>query len=194
MNIEIVTQQAVSLDLAEIPAGEFNMGSESGSSDERPVHKVTFAEPFLMSATAITQQQWREVVDQPHPEGKKWDRDLDPDPSYYKGDNKPVTNVNYYDCLEFCKRLSVLTGKDFTLPSEAQWEYACRAGTDTAYNVGDVLTKKDANFDANEPVDVASYAPNDWGLYDMHGNVWEYCLDRWYASYNGAPTDGSARL
>jgi formylglycine-generating enzyme required for sulfatase activity len=126
--------------------------------------------------------------------------DLAEDPSSSKGDDKPVENISWYDAIEFCQRLTVHTGKFYTLPSEAQWEYACRAGTDTLYHFGDTITVEDANYyhldDAIEggktTRTVGSYPPNAFGLYDMHGNVWEWCLDDWHDDYEGAPTDGSA--
>jgi formylglycine-generating enzyme required for sulfatase activity len=109
--------------------------------------------------------------------------------------------------MEFCRRLSQRTGHPFTLPSEAQWEYACRAGSTTPFAFGDTITPELANYDATnryaegpkghfraETTDVASFPANAWGLHDMHGNVWEWCLDTWHGSYEGAPTDGSPWL
>jgi formylglycine-generating enzyme required for sulfatase activity len=174
--------------MASIPAGRFLMGSPDGLGwdDEHPQHLVTL-EGFEMSRTPITQWQWRMVAALP-----VIDRELNPDPSHFKGDDRPVECVSWYDAMEFCARLSVATGRTFTLPSEAQWEYACRAGTTTAFNCGDELLPHQANFDNTETSPVLRYPPNAWGLYDMHGNVWEWCLDDWHHSYEGAPTDGSA--
>jgi formylglycine-generating enzyme required for sulfatase activity len=174
--------------MASIPAGRFLMGSPEGVGwdDERPQHLVTL-EGFEMSRTPITQWQWRMVAALP-----AVDRELNPDPSHFKGDDCPVECVSWYDAMEFCARLSVATGRTFTLPSEAQWEYACRAGTTTAFNCGDEILPHEANFDNTETSPVLRYPPNAWGLYDMHGNVWEWCLDDWHSSYEGAPTDGSA--
>jgi formylglycine-generating enzyme required for sulfatase activity len=153
-----------------------------------------------MAKTPITQAQWREVAGWPRVE-----RDLDPDPSHFKGDSRPVEQVSWHDAMEFCHRLSQRTGKNYTLPSEAQWEYACRAGTTTPFHFGATISTEVANYDGNyvygngpkgtyreQTTDVASFPANAWGLHDMHGNVWEWCLDKWHDSYEGAPTDGNA--
>jgi formylglycine-generating enzyme required for sulfatase activity len=189
--------------MVSIPAGSFLMGSPEGeigrSEIEGPQHEVTLA-AFWMARTPITQAQWREVAS-----WQKQERDLDPDPSRFKGDNRPVERVSWLDAIEFCNRLSQRTGKNYTLPSEAQWEYACRAGTTTPFYFGPTISTDVANYDGNyvygqggrgayreQTTDVASFPANPWGLYDMHGNVWEWCLDKWHNSYEGAPTDGSA--
>ena len=189
--------------LALIPAGSFLMGSpedEPGRSmAEGPQHKVTLGS-FFMAQTPITQAQWREVAG-----WQKLERDLNPDPSNFKGANRPVEMVSWFDALEFCRRLSQRTGRNYTLPSEAQWEYACRAGTTTPFHFGATISPDVANYDGNytygtgskgiyreQTTDVASFPANAWGLHDMHGNVWEWCLDEWHDSYEGAPTDGSA--
>ncbi len=147
--------------------------------------------------------------------GSPWARDaaficsrekgLAPDPSRFKGDNRPVDQVSWADAQEFCKRLSVKTGKDYCLPSEAEWEYACRAGTTTPFHFGETITTELANYDGNstynngpkgeyreETTDVGLFPANDWGLYDMHGSLWEWCEDDYHSDYNGAPDDGSA--
>ena len=189
--------------LAFIPAGSFLMGSPEHephrSKTEGPQHEVTLA-AFWMAKTPITQAQWREVASWPRVE-----RDLDPDPSHFKGDNRPVEQVSWHDAMEFCHRLSQRTGKNYTLPSEAQWEYACRAGTTTPFHFGPTISTDVANYEGNyiygqgskgiyrkQTTDVASFPANAWGLHDMHGNVWEWCLDEWHDSYEGAPTDDSA--
>jgi formylglycine-generating enzyme required for sulfatase activity len=189
--------------LAFIPAGSLLMGSPEyephRSKTEGPQHEVTLA-AFWMAKTPITQAQWREVASWPRVE-----RDLDPDPSHFKGDNRPVEQVSWHDAMEFCHRLSQRTGKNYTLPSEAQREYACRAGTTTPFHFGPTISTDVANYDGNyiygqgskgvyreQTIDVASFPANAWGLHDMHGNVWEWCLDEWHDSYEGAPTDGSA--
>jgi formylglycine-generating enzyme required for sulfatase activity len=190
----------VKLTLMLIPAGEFMMGApveepKSGD-DERPQHLVKVPQ-FLMGRYPVTQSQWRAVAG--------YDRDLDPDPSRFKGDNRPVENVSWDEAQEFCQRLSAKTGKGYRLPSEAEWEYACRAGMMTAFHFGETITPELANYDGTatyndspkgeyrrETTDVGSFPANDWGLHDMHGNVWEWCEDDWHGSYEGAPNDGIA--
>ena len=186
-----------------IPAGSFLMGSPEHEprrlTTEGPQHEVTLA-AFWMAKTPITQAQWREVAG-----WEKVKRDLNPDPSHFKGDNRPVEQVSWFDAMEFCHRLSQRTGKKYTLPSEAQWEYACRAGTTTPFHFGPTIGTEVANYDGHyvygqgskgiyreHTTDVAIFPANAWGLHDMHGNVWEWCLDEWHDSYGGAPTDGSA--
>ena len=121
----------------------------------------------------------------------------------------PVEQVSWYDCEEFCARLSRYTGKSYGLPSEAQWEYGCRARTTTPFHFGETLTTDLANYDGNynypyadapkgeyrqKTTPVGSFLPNGFGLYDMHGNLWEWCADHWHENYDGAPTDGSIWL
>mgnify|MGYP005839573929 CR=1 FL=1 len=137
--------------------------------------------------------------------------DLDPDPAKFKGDNRPVEQISWHDATEFCARLTKHTGRTYRLPSEAEWEYACRAGTTTPFYFGETITPDLVNYDGNysygaapqgqyreATTDVGSFPPNGFGLYDTHGNVWEWCLDHWHDSYGGlfrqAPTDGSAWL
>jgi len=189
--------------LARIPAGSFLMGSpedEPGRSKaEGPQREVTLA-AFWMAQTPITQAQWREVASWP-----TINLDLNPDPSCFKGDTRPVEQVSWFDAMEFCHRLSQRTGRRYTLPTEAQWEYACRAGTTTPFHFGSTISTKLANYNGNEvygdgakgdvrqqTTDVASFPANAWGLHDMHGNVWEWCSDQWHGNYEGAPSDGSA--
>lgn len=193
----------VKLTLMLIPAGEFWMGApedEPGSEDyERPRHLVKVS-PFLMGRFPVTQAQWRVVAGY-----DRVARDLDPDPSSFKGDNRPVERVSWEDAQEFYLRLSVKTGKDYRLPSEAEWEYACRAGTTTPFHFGETIAPELANYYSEESynggptsesrgqtTDVGSFPANDWGLCDMHGNVREWCEDDYYDNYRGAPTDGSA--
>ncbi|NEQ12245.1 MAG: formylglycine-generating enzyme family protein, partial [Moorea sp. SIO4E2] len=193
----------VDLEMVSIPAGNFLMGSsksERGSDGrERPVHQVSI-QPFLLGKYQVTQAQWRAVVEKL----PKVNWDLDPDPSEFKGENRPVEQVTWLDAVEFCDRLSKYTGKQYRLPSEAEWEYACRAGTTTPFHYGETITSKLANYNASntyaeeakgysrgETTPVGSFPPNSFGLYDMHGNVWEWCADPLHDNYKGAPTDGS---
>jgi formylglycine-generating enzyme required for sulfatase activity len=191
------------LTMVAIPGGEFLMGSPGEKDDyerEKPQHPVSVS-AFYLSQTPITRAQWRFVANLPR-EGK----DLDPDPARFKeSDNNPVECVSWYDAIEFCARLSRHTGKNYRLPSEAEWEYACRAGTTTPFHFGETITAELANYDSStvyqqekakespgKTTPVRSYPPNAFGLYDMHGNVWEWCLDPWHDDYQGAPpTDGS---
>jgi len=192
----------ITLEMIAIPGGSFTMGAplnEAQSADrERPQHLVKI-QAFLMGKYAITQAQWKAIAKLP-----KILFDLDPDPSSFKGDNRPVENFSWYDTVEFCARLSKKTGRNYCLPSEAEWEYACRAGTTTPFYFGQTITTDRVNYDGkysynNSPAgqyrkkttDVGSFPPNAFGLYDMHGNVWEWCADPWHNSYQGVPTDGS---
>ena len=182
--------KGIILEMVAIPSGKFMMGSNDRYDDEQPIHEVTVSS-FYMGKYPVTQEQWKAIalLD-------KIDIDLDPNRSYFKGDKKPVDSVSWNTGVEFCKRLSKLTGKDYRLPSEAEWEYACRAGTTTEYYFGDDLSPSLANYNGNLGVTslVGSFPPNSFGLYDMHGNVWEWCLDDWHGNYDGCPTDGSAWL
>ena len=191
----------VTLNMVAIPGGTFRMGSptDQGDDDERPPHDVA-VKPFLMGKYLVTQAQWQAVA-----AFTKINCDLDPDPSYFKGANRPVERVLWHDAVEFCARLARHTGHDYRLPSEAEWEYACCAGTTTPFYFGETITTDLANFNGNksyasapkgtyreQTTDVGSFPPNSFGLYDMHGNVWEWCLDHWHENYEGAPNDGSA--
>jgi len=192
------------LNLVAIPSGEFMMGSSENDpghyDSESPQHLVKIS-PFFISQYPVTQAQWRAVAALPQQE-----RELEPDPSNFKGDDRPVERVSWYDAVEFCARLSDHTGRTYRLPTEAEWEYACRADTTTPFYFGATITTDLANYDGtvflNEPqgsdrgktTPVGEFPPNSFGLYDMHGNVWEWCLDHWHDNYNGAPTDGSAWL
>jgi formylglycine-generating enzyme required for sulfatase activity len=216
----------LSLTLVEIPAGTFLMGSPPDepqrSGDEGPQHEVQLAS-FFISQTPITQAQWREVaLWQPLP-AERWGRELNPDPSRFQSrqgkeksdirlfetetntDNRPVERVSWLEAMEFCNRLSQRTGRSYTLPSEAQWEYACRAGTETQFHFGDTISSDLANYNGKyayadgpkgfyreQTTPVGMFPANAWGLQDMHGNIWEWCLDESHGNYDGAPTDGSA--
>jgi len=188
------------IEMVYIPAGVYTMGSPEGEKDseseERPQHSVT-VNPFFMSKYTITQAQWKAVANLP-----KVKIDLNPDPSYFKGENRPVEQVSWYDAEEFCARLSEHTGIEYRLPSEAQWEYACRAGTTTPFHFGETLTTDLANYNGDtyreeprgenrrETTPVGSFPPNGFGLYDMHGNVLEWCADPWHENYENAPENG----
>jgi len=187
-----VLSEDVSLTLVLIPAGDFRMGTlkdePNSLSSERPQHQVTVSS-FLMGRYPVTQAQWRVVAGY-----SRIDKDLDPAPSRFKGDTLPVERVSWEDATEFCRRIAAKTGKAYGLPSEAQWEYACRAETQTTYHFGDRLTAELANYGdrVNQTSEVGRYPANRWGLHDMHGNVWEWCEDHWHETYVGAPEDGSA--
>jgi formylglycine-generating enzyme required for sulfatase activity/WD40 repeat protein len=173
--------KGINLEMVLIPAGKFKMGSpksELGRRTDETQHEVTLTKPYYMGTYEVTQEQWEAVMGD--------------NPSKIKGEKLPVTNISWEDCQEFIKKLNVKTNGRYRLPTEAEWEFACRAGTSTAYSFGDSLTKGDANFSASEdtPKDglkgsakaVGGYKPNAFGLYDMHGNVWEWCED-WKTSY-----------
>ena len=170
----------VKLEMVLIPAGKFKMGSsasERGRSDNETQHEVTLTNPFYVGKYEVTQKQWERLM------GKN--------PSTIKGAELPVTDVSWEDCQEFIKKLNAKTDGGYRLPTEAEWEYACRAGTKTAYSFVNEITNY-ANYNGsgnNKPTEVGGYKPNSFGLYDMHGNVWEWCED-WLADYPpGAVTD-----
>ena len=171
----------VLLEMIAIPGDKFLMGSPEGEGhdDERPQHEVT-VQSFYMGKFPITQAQYQQVM------GKN--------PSIFKGDDRPVENVSWDNAVEFCQNLSKQTGKNYRLPSEAEWEYACRAGTTNLYYFVGNITYKLANCgrDYNETTSVRRFSSNAFGLYDMHGNVWEWCQDDWHDNYENALTDGKA--
>ena len=196
----------IQLEMVMIPSGSFMMGSpeteEGSNDDERPQHQVTI-KAFCLGKYQVTQAQWKAVAAFP-----QVNKELKLDPSRFKGDNRPVEQVSWYDAVEFCDRLSQYTGRTYRLPSEAEWEYACRAGTTTPFHFGETITTDLANYCGHgtygdgvegvyrkETTAVGSFGvANNFGLYDMHGNVYEWCQDHWHNNYEGAPTDGSAWL
>jgi formylglycine-generating enzyme required for sulfatase activity len=166
-----------------IPADDFMMGSEEYD-DEKPVHKVKISKPFYLGIYPVTQTEWKAIMGD--------------NPSYFKGDDLPVESVSWNDVQDFIKKLNKKEGTNkYRLPSEAEWEYAARAGTTTRYYFDDDESKlgEYAWYNANsegKTHEVGHKKPNAWGLYDMHGNVWEWMQDKWHNSYDGAPADGSA--
>jgi formylglycine-generating enzyme required for sulfatase activity len=178
--------KGVTLELVDVVAGSFSMGSNDYDfGSEKPIHKVTL-KAFKMSKYPITQKQYRVVMGN--------------NPSRFKSNqNCPVEQVSWDDAVAFCEQLSQMTGQNVNLPSEAQWEYACRAGSQTKYCFGDNINQLGnyAWYDTNsgkKTHPVGEKLPNSWGLYDMHGNVWEWCEDVYHKDYHGAPNDGIAWL
>jgi formylglycine-generating enzyme required for sulfatase activity len=175
-----------------IPGGTFTMGSPADEperdADEGPQNRVTIA-PFAMGKTEVTFAEWDACVAAGGCNGYK-----PPDQGWGRA-SRPVINVSWRDAKAYASWLSQYTGKPYRLPSEAEWEYAARAGKTTRYAFGDAITPKDANYaerKLRKTTEVGAYPPNPWGLYDMHGNVWEWVEDVWHNNYEGAPTDGSA--
>lgn len=178
----------MTMELVKVPAGEFVMGSpyseEGREVEEGPKHRVRIAQPFFLGRSEVTQAQWMAVT------GRSAG-------SFMADPDQPAKAVSWDDCQAFCRKLSWRTGHAVRLPSEAEWEYACRAGTQTAYSFGDTVESigEYAWYDEDGLVKthpVMAKRPNAWGLYDMHGNVWELCEDVWHDSYWNAPSDGSA--
>ncbi|OHB65471.1 MAG: hypothetical protein A2Y77_18510 [Planctomycetes bacterium RBG_13_62_9] len=198
----------VRFDLVHIPAGEFLMGSEEDG-EERPVHKVRIGYDFEMGRTEVTRGQFRAFIEatgyttEAEKEGWGWTRsqwkDWYPEvdinwrnPGFAQEDDHPATCVSWYDAMTFCRWLSAETGQTIRLPSGSEWEYACRAGTtgDYAGPLNEMGWHRYNSGQRTHPV--AQKKPNPWGLYDMHGNVWEWCRDMWHYGHEGAPADGSA--
>jgi formylglycine-generating enzyme required for sulfatase activity len=185
--------EALPLHMVLIPSGSFMMGSSDAeperADDEGPQHNVNIS-AFFMGRYPITQAQWKSVSALP-----QVTCELKPDPSNFKGDNRPVEQVNWYEAVEFCDRLAKATGRLYRLPSEAEWEYACRARTQTPYYFGSKITEELGNYGGRETTAVDHFGiGNAFGLSDMHGNALEWCQDHWHSNYEGAPGNGSAWL
>ena len=166
--------RGVNLAMILIPQGRFMMGSpfsEPGHKSDEAQHQVVLSRPYFIGKNEVTQEQWEAVMGD--------------NPSQTKGAKLPVTNISWNDCQNFISKLNAKTESNYRLPTEAEWEYACRSGSKSAYSVGDKITKNDANYENAKggAKPVGSYKPNAFGLYDMHGNVWEFCSD-WYGAYS----------
>jgi eukaryotic-like serine/threonine-protein kinase len=180
----------VFLTMVKIPAGRFMMGSKNTekerASDEGPQHEVKVRE-FYLGRSLVTQAQWQSIMGN--------------NPSKFKGDNNlPVDSVSWLDAMDFCEKLSKKTSRTYRLSSESEWEYACRAGTTTPFAFGEIISPAIVNFDGSytsagenrqKSTVVGSFPPNSFGLYDMHGNLWEWCLDEYVNSYRNTPVDGN---
>ena len=202
----------LSIKMIIVPGGSFMMGSPEGEldshSNEKPQRLVTVPS-FAIGQFVVTQQQWETIANL-----QKVKRKLNPSPSYHSGDDRPVERINWFEAVEFCDRLTRLTRKLYRLPSEAEWEYACRAGTTTAFNIGPTIATDFANYRGTDDVrddrtisgsygegpkgnyrgkitPAQTFSANNFGLFDTHGNVWEWCADDWHENYEGAPIDGS---
>ncbi|PAV14239.1 Sulphatase-modifying factor protein [Methanosarcina spelaei] len=185
---KIFTSPSTGMEFVLIPAGKFMMGSPSGEEviydDEAPIHKVTIEDSFYMGKYPVTQKQWKKI------QGSN--------PSSLKGEDWPVEMISWEDAQEFIQKLNEKEGTEkYRLSSEAEWEYSCRAGTQTRYSFGDDESKLneyawyEKSF-GSETHPAGQKKPNSLGLYDIHGNVWEWVQDRWHSNYNVAPSDGSA--
>ena len=203
--------RGVDFELVQIPAGQFQMGSQTGDSDESPAHRVRIKESFYIGRTEVTVRQFRAFSEatgyKTQAERGNWGYNyawgfpIVPSwglnwhkPKFPQSEDNPVVCISWNDAVAFCRWLSKETGRHFRLPSEAEWEYACRGGEDFEYaeNPNEAGWYRDNSGGKTHAV--GRKKPNAWGLYDMHGNAWEWCLDVWHSNYKGAPTDGSPWL
>ena len=190
---------STAIDMIYIPGDTFQIG---GSYNPHSAQRRVTIQPFFMGKYTVTQEQWKKVMEKGS--------------YYFQGGKRPAESVSWDESVEFCDRLTKKTGNSYRLPSEAEWEYACRAGTTTPFYFGDKITHDLVNtgFDSNmwcyqrnclshpdyyyfkdyreHTLDVGQFYPNAFGLFDMHGNVWEWCSDPYHSNYNGAPSDGSS--
>jgi formylglycine-generating enzyme required for sulfatase activity len=190
LKIPVQMTNSIGMKFSLIPPGQFSMGSppkEEWHRDDERLHRVTLTNPFYLATTEVTQKQWKAV--------------MATDPSFCTGDDLPVETVTWEQAAEFCRKLSRKEGRKYRLPTEAEWEYACRAGTTTPFHTGQTIRTDQANYDGNHTygdgrkgefreatVEAGKLEANAWGVYDMHGNVWEWCQD-WYGEY----PDGDAK-
>ena len=191
LKVPVRVENSIGMKFSLIPPGQFLMGSppkEEGHRDDEVLHRVTLTKAFYLGTTEVTQRQWKAL--------------MGTDPSFCTGDDLPVETVSWGQAVEFCGKLSLKEGGKCRLPSEAEWEYSCRAGTATPFHTGETISTDQANYDGRQTygggrkgvfrdgtADVGSFAPNAWGLHNMHGNVWEWCAD-WYGEYpRGDTTD-----
>ena len=211
----VLTAGGVPFELVRIPAGSFLMGSEAGDNDEKPVHRVRIAESFYMGTTEVTIRQFRAFVQatgyRTEAERGRWAAnyanyagawfpivpagDLNwRRPGFDPSGDDPAVCISFNDAIAFCRWFTKATGTYCRLPTEAEWEYACRAGDDggRVETIGDVGWYRDNAGGRTHPA--GQKKPNRWGLYDMHGNAWEWCLDVWHSDYTSAPDDGRAWL
>jgi len=191
LGIPVQVENSIGMRFSLIPPGEFSMGSppkEEWHREDEVLHRATLTKPFYLGTTEVTQRQWKAV--------------MGTEPSFCIGDDLPVETVTWKQAAEFCRKLSLKEGVTYRLPSEAEWEYSCRAGTTTPFYTGETISTDAANYDGRKTYaggkqgvfrdgtsHVGSLVPNAWGLCDMHGNVWEWCSD-WYGEYpRGDVTD-----
>lgn len=185
---DVFTSSSTGMEFVLIPAGEFHMNTVSKDKDrsdyESQAHKVTIKNSFYMGKSSVTQKQWKNI--------------MGTSPSHFKGETRPVEMISWEEVQEFVQKLNAIENTDkYRLPSEAEWEYACRAGTQTRYFFGDNESKLNeyawcVENSGRKTHPVGQKDPNPWGLSDMYGNVWEWVQDKWHDDYNLAPSDGCA--